>query len=85
MLPKMHFGSSVQHIVAEPATDCCRYVGAVDTNEQYLMVHIVECCSPIERDEHSSVNRLFREMPAAMSVVIVDSAVHVECFGRKPC
>ena len=27
LLPKMNFGSSVLHIVVEPATDCCRYVG----------------------------------------------------------
>ena len=28
---KMNFGSSVLHIVVEPATDCCRYVGVEDT------------------------------------------------------
>ena len=43
LLPKMNFGSSVLHIVAEPATDCCRYVGVVDTIEQLLMIHIVKC------------------------------------------
>ena len=30
-LPKMNFDSSVLHIVVEPATDCCRYVGVEDT------------------------------------------------------
>ena len=29
LLPKINFGSSVLHIVEEPATNCCRYVGAV--------------------------------------------------------
>ena len=28
--------------------------------------------------------RFFLEKPAVMSAVVVDSAVHVECFGRKP-
>ena len=27
----------------------------------------------------------FLEKPAAMLAVIIDSAVHVECFSRKPC
>ena len=49
------------------------------------MVHIVECSRQIERDEYCSVSRHFLEKPAAMSAVIIDSAVHVECFGRKPC
>ena len=31
------------------------------------------------------VEKSFFEKPAAMSAVIVDSAVHVECFGRKQC
>ena len=30
----MNFGSSVLHIVVEPATDCSRYVGVEDTIEQ---------------------------------------------------
>ena len=81
----MNFGSSVRHIVAQSATDCCGYVGVEDTIEQLLMVHIVECSCQIERDKHCSVNRLFLEKPAAMSAVIVDSAVHFECFGRMPC
>ena len=55
----MNFGSSVLHIVVEPATDCCRYAGVENTMEQLLMVHIVECCCLIERDEHCSVSRLF--------------------------
>ena len=49
------------------------------------MVHIVECSCQIERDEHCSVSRLFLEKPAAMSAVIVDSVVDVECFCQKPC
>ena len=80
----MNLGSSVLHIYVEPATDCYRYVGVVDTIEQLLMVHIVECSYQIERDECSSVSRLFLEKPAAKSAVIIDSAVHVKCFGRKP-
>ena len=55
----MNFGSSVLHMVAEQATDCCRYVSVVDTIEQLLMVHIVECSSQIDRDEYCSVSRLF--------------------------
>ena len=55
----MDFGSSVLHIVVEPATDCCRYVGGEDTIEQLLVVHIVECSCQIERAEHCSVSRLF--------------------------
>ena len=74
----MNFGSSVLHIVVEPATDCCRYVGVEDTIEPLLMVHIVECSCQIERDEHCSVSRLFLDKPAEMSAEIVDSAVHVE-------
>ena len=46
-------------VVVGPATDCCRYVGAVDTIEQLLMTHIVECSCQIERDEYFSVIRLF--------------------------
>ena len=100
------------------------HAGVEDTIEQMLMVHIDECSSQIEHDEHCSVScqikrdrhcsvscqikrdkhcsvscqlsdrtrralfgepGFFLEMPAAMSAVIVDSAVHVECFGRKPC
>ena len=64
----MNFGSSVLHIVVEPAMDCCRYVGVVDTIVQLLMVHIVERSSQIKRDEHCSVSLLFLEKPAAMSV-----------------
>ena len=52
LLPNMNFGSSVLRIVVEPATVCCRYVGAVDTIEQLFMVHIVECSCQIERDEY---------------------------------
>ena len=55
----MNIGSSVLHIVVEPATDCFRYVGVEDTIEQLLMVHIVECSCQIEHDEHCSVSRLF--------------------------
>ena len=40
---KMNFGSSVMHIVVDPATDCCRYGGVEGTVEHLLMVHIVEC------------------------------------------
>ena len=80
----MNFGSSVLHIVVEPATDCCWYVCVVDTFEQLLMVHIVECGCQIERDKYSLVSQLLFEKPATMSAVIVDSAVYVECFGRKP-
>ena len=81
----MNFGSSVLHIVVEPATDCCRYVGIEDTIEQLLMVHIVECRYQIERDEHCLVCRFFSCELAAMSAVIIDCAVHVECVGRKLC
>ena len=56
---KMNFGSSDMHIVVVPATDCCRYVGVVNTIEQLLMVHNVECSCQIERDEHTAVSRLF--------------------------
>ena len=80
----MNFGSSVLNIVVEPATVCCRYIGVVDTIEQLLMVHIHEFSGQIERDEYCSVSGIFLEKPAAMSAVIVDSAVNVECFGRKP-
>ena len=55
----MNFGSSVLHIVVESATDCCRYVDVVDTIEQLLMVHIVECSCQIERDEYCTVSRIF--------------------------
>ena len=55
----MNFGSLVQHIVEELATDCFRYVGVVDTIEQMLMVHIGECTCQIERDEYRTVSRLF--------------------------
>ena len=58
-LPKMNFGSSVLYIVVESATDCCRNVGVIDTIEQLLMVHIVECSSQIERDEYCSMSRNF--------------------------
>ena len=46
----MNLGSSVLHMVVEPATGCCRYVGVVDTIEQLLMIHIVECSFQIDRD-----------------------------------
>ena len=59
LLPKMNYGSSALRIVVEPATDSCRYVGVVDTIEQLLMVHFVECNRQIERVEHCSVSRLF--------------------------
>ena len=49
-LLKLNFGSSVLHVVVEPAMDCYRYVGVVDTIEQLLMVHIVECSCQVERD-----------------------------------
>ena len=71
----MNFGLSVLHIVVEPATGCFQYVGVDDTIEQLLMVHIVKCSCQIERDEHCS----------AMSAVIVDSAVLVQCLSRGPC
>ena len=54
----MNFGSSVLHIVVEPITDCCGYVGVDDTIKQLLMVHIVKCSCQIECDKHCSVNRL---------------------------
>ena len=85
LLPKMNFGSSVLHIVVEPATDFCRYVGVADTIVQLLVVHIVECSCQIEPDEYCSVSRLFLLRSAAMSAVIVDNTVYVECFDRKPC
>ena len=55
----MNFGSSALQIVVEPATDCCRYVGVVDTIKQSLMVHIAECGCQIERDEKCSMSLLF--------------------------
>ena len=64
LLPKMNFGSSVPHIVVEPATDCCRYVGVLDTIKQLLIVHIVECSCQIERVKYCSVSR---EKPTSMS------------------
>ena len=72
LLPKMNFGSSVLHIVVQQVMNCCRYFDVLDTIGQSLMFHIVECS-------------VFIKKPAAMSAVIVDSAVHVECFGRMPC
>ena len=54
----MNFGSSVLHIVVEPAQDCRRYVGVEDTIEQLLLVHIAECSCQNERDKHCSVSRL---------------------------
>ena len=50
------FGSSVLHIVLEPATGCRRYVGVEDTIQQLLIVHIVECSSQIE---HCSASQFF--------------------------
>ena len=85
LLPNMNFGSSVLHIFAEPSTDCCRYVCVVDTIEQFLLVHIVECGCQIECDMYCSLSRLFLDRTVAMSAVIVDNAVHVECFGQNPC
>ena len=32
----MNFGSSALHVVVEPATDCCRYVGVEYTIEQFF-------------------------------------------------
>ena len=55
----MNFGSTVLHIVSEPATDCYRYVGDVSTIGQLLMVHIVECSCKVELHEHCSVSRFF--------------------------
>ena len=81
----MNFRSSVLHIAAEPAADCCRYVGVVDIIEQLLIVHVVECSCQIEREKYCSKSRFFLEKPTAMSAVIVDSAVYVECFRRRPC
>ena len=66
------------------ATDCYLCVDVVDTIEQLLMVRIVECRCQIVRDEYCSVSRIFLK-PAAMSAVIVDRAVHVECFDQKSC
>ena len=54
----MNFGSSVLHIVVEPAMDCCLNVGVVDTMEQLLMVHIVDCGCQIARGEYFSLSRL---------------------------
>ena len=54
----MNFSSTILYIVVEPAMDCGWYVDVVDTIEQLLMVHIVECSCQIERDEYCSVNRL---------------------------
>ena len=55
----MNFGSSVLHIVVEPAMDGCRYFGVEDTIEQLLMVLIVKFGCEIERDEHCTMSRLF--------------------------
>ena len=52
----MNLGSSVLHIVG---VEYMAEVGVEDTIEQLLMVHIVECCCQIDRDEHCSVSRLF--------------------------
>ena len=57
LLDKINFGSSDLHIVVETASDCCRYVGVVDTVAQMLTFHIVECSCQIEREECCSVNR----------------------------
>ena len=78
----MNYGSSVLHISVEPATDCCRYVGVEDTTEQLSTVHIVECSCQIERDEHCSVSRLFREKPTAMSAVS-STAKCMSCASAK--
>ena len=56
---KMNIGSSVLHIVVEPATVCCRNVGVVDTIQQLLMIHIVERSCQIERNECCSMSQLF--------------------------
>ena len=57
----MKFGSSYLHIVVEPATGSCQYIGVEDTIEQLLMVQIVECSCQIDRDVHCSVSRFFLE------------------------
>ena len=59
LLPKMSFVSSILHIVVDPATDCCRHVGVVDTVEQLLMVYIVDGSCRIERDMYCSMSRFF--------------------------
>ena len=56
LLQKMSFVSSILHIVVKPATDCCRYVGVVDTVEQLLMVYIVDGSCQIELDVICSVS-----------------------------
>ena len=81
----MNFGSSVLHIVIEPAKNCCRNCGGEDTIEQLFIVHIIECSCQIEHDEYGSVSWFFLVKPAAMSAVIVDSAVPIECFSQRPC
>ena len=58
LLPKMIFDSSVQHIVVEPATDCCRHVVVEDTIEQLLMVYVVDC-GQNWGDECISLSKIF--------------------------
>ena len=78
----MKFGSSVLHIVVEPATDCCRYIGVEDTIEQLLMVHIIECSCRIERDKHRSMSRLFS--CEASSNVVGDRRQYSACRVIRP-
>ena len=83
MLPKMNIGSSVLHIVVEPATGRPMYFGVVCTIEHFFY-------DPYCQMQQSDLARriLFVEPSfffAAMSAVIVDIAMHVECFGRRPC
>ena len=59
LLPKINFGSNVLHIVVEPATDCCRYFGVVDTINHLFLVNIDECSCQIERVEYCSVSWFF--------------------------
>ena len=80
----MNFGSSVLHIVVEPATDCCRYVGVEDTIEQLLMVRIVECSCQIKRNKHCSVKRqqCRRSPPTLQCMSSVSTECHVEQGGK---
>ena len=81
----MNSGSSVLHIVVEPATNCCRYVGVEDTIEQLLMVQLSNAAVRSSATSTVRCAGFFLEKLAAISAVIVDSAVHVVCFGNMPC
>ena len=86
-LQQLNFGLTILHIVAEPATDYCRYVGVEDTMEKLLMVHIVEFSCQIERDEHCTVSRLFflRSRRSSSTVQYMSSVLaesHVEQGGK---